>query len=91
MKIDFCNYYGHYAADKEMWDVDSGGEVGNFFISIADEKEFDNNRENHVYMGWEGHTKVEYQAGKLVPLSNNNIYATKKDDFYAEIFHRDIK
>ena len=44
-----------------------------------------------MYMGWEGHTKVEYQAGKLVPLSNNNIYATKKDDFYAEIFHRDIK
>ena len=36
-------------------------------------------------MGGEGHVEVEYQAGKLVLISNYNIVATNKYGFYAEL------
>ena len=41
-------------------------------------------------MGEEGHVEVKDQSGKLVLLSNENIYAMKKDNFYADIFQRGV-
>ena len=37
------------------------------------------------------HVEVEYQAGKFVPLSNENIDSMKEGDIYDDIFHRFIK
>ena len=37
------------------------------------------------------HVEVEYQAGKFVPLSNENIDSMKKDFFCTDIFQRGIK
>ena len=42
-------------------------------------------------MGGEGHVEVEYQAGGFVLISSENIDATKKDGFYADILQRGIK
>ena len=36
----------------------------------------------------EEHVEVEYQSGKFVQLSNEKNYATKNDDFYADILQR---
>ena len=90
-KIDFCNYDKKIVADEDKWEVDSDGEVGPFFDAIADEKEFDDGRESPVSMGGEGATEVKDQAGKFVPLSNNNINAMKKDQLYTEILQRGVK
>ena len=38
------------------------GELVPFFYAIADEKEFDNYRENPVSVGGEVHVEVEYQT-----------------------------
>ena len=59
--------------------------------AIADEKEFDDSRENHMYMGGEGHAEVEYQSGKLIKLLNSDIYAMKEDDLYYEILQILVK
>ena len=90
-KIDFCNYNENYAADKYKWEVDYDGEVSPFFDAIADEKEFNDVRENPVSMGGKGDLEAEDQAGKFVPLSNDKIDEMKKDDFYADILQREIK
>ena len=42
-------------------------------------------------MGGEGATEVKYQAGKSVPLSNNEINAMKKDQLYADYLQKGIK
>ena len=42
-------------------------------------------------MGGKGLVEVEDQSGKFVPLSNDNIYAMKKDELYDNILHRRIK
>ena len=42
-------------------------------------------------MGGEVHVEVKDQYGKFVIISNDNIDAIKKDDFYAGIFQRVIK
>ena len=42
-------------------------------------------------MGGEGTTDVKYRAGKFIPLSNEKIDATKKDQLYADILQRGIK
>ena len=60
--------------------------MGTFFGAIADKKEFDYDRENHVSMGGEGHVEVEDQAGDFVLLSNDKIDAMKKDYIYADFF-----
>ena len=62
-----------------------------FFDAIADEKEFNDDRENLVSTGGEGHVEVKNQAGKFVPLSNDKIDATKKANFYAALLQRGIK
>ena len=72
-------------ADEDKWGVDSDGGVGPFFDAIAYEKEFDDNRENPMSMGGEGHAEVEYQAGKLIELSNSDIHAMKKEIFYYKL------
>ena len=59
--------------------------------AIADEKEFDDSRENHMYMGGEGHAEVEHQAGKLIEISNSEIYAMKEEDLYHEILQILVK
>ena len=90
-KIDLYNYDENYVADQDKWEVDSDGEVGPFFGAIADEKEFDDDRENPVSKGGEGATEVKYQARKLITLSNDKIDAMKKDQLYADILQRGIK
>ena len=57
-KINSCNYDENDAADQDKWEVDSDGEVGPFFNTIADEKGFDNVRENTVSKGGEVHVEV---------------------------------
>ena len=42
-------------------------------------------------MGNERTTEVKYQAGKSVPLSNNEINAMKKDQLYADYLQKGIK
>ena len=42
-------------------------------------------------VGGEVHVEVEYQAGKFVPLSNENIYSMKKDYFCSDFFQKGIK
>ena len=66
--IYFCKYYTNYEEYKDKWEVDYDGDVGLFFYAIADEKEFDDSRDNLVSMVGEGHFEVEYQAGKFVLL-----------------------
>ena len=39
----------------------------------------------------EGHVEAEYQSGKFIPISYEKIDETKKDNLYADIFHRGIK
>ena len=56
-----------------------------FFGAIADENDFDNDRDDTVSMGEEGHVEVKDQGGEIVILSNDKIDATKEDSFYAEI------
>ena len=90
-EIAFCNYDENYDIDKDKWEVDSDGEVGPFSSTITDEKEFENDRDNPVLMGGGGHVGVEDQAGKLVPISNGNINAMNKENFYPEIFQRKIQ
>ena len=50
-KIDFCNCDENYNEDKYKWEVDYVGKFGTFFDDIADEKDFDDGRENPVSMG----------------------------------------
>ena len=78
-------------ADQDKWEVDSYGEIGPLFDSIVDEKYVEDNRENTVSTGGEGHADVEDQAWKSVPLSNNNIDETKKYQLYADILQIGIK
>ena len=42
-------------------------------------------------MGGQVTTTFKYKAGKSVPLPNKNIYAMKKDQFYADILQIWIK
>ena len=56
-KIYFSKYDENYEEDKDKWEVDSGGGVDPFFGAIADVKYFDNDRENPVFTGGEGHLK----------------------------------
>ena len=56
-----------------------------FFGAISDENDFDNDRDDTVSMGEEGHVEVKDQGGEIVILSNDKIDATKEDSFYAEI------
>ena len=58
---------------------------------IADEKEFEDVRQNPMYMGGEGHAEVEHQAGKLIEISNSEIYAMKEEDLYHEILQILVK
>ena len=58
--IYFCNYKKNDEEDGDKCEVDSDGDVGTFFDSIEDEKEFDYNRENPVSMEGEGHVEVKY-------------------------------
>ena len=56
-----------------------------FFGAIADKNDFDDDRDDTVSMGEEGHVEVKDQGGEIVILSNDKIDATKEDSFYAEI------
>ena len=67
-KIDLCNYNKNDDDDKFKWEVDYDGDVGTFFDAIAYEKEFDEDRENPVSMGGDGHVGVQDQAGKFIIL-----------------------
>ena len=42
-------------------------------------------------VGGQGHVEVKDQSGEFILLSNENIDAMRKDDFYAELFQRVIK
>ena len=88
---DFCNYDENDKEDKYKREVDCDVEVAPFLDAIANEKDFDDNRENPVYMVGEGNVEVEDQSGKFVPISNYKIDATEKDNFYDEIFQKGIK
>ena len=90
-EIYFYNYDENYKEDKDKWEFDSDGESGPLFDTIADDKEFDNYRENTVSMGGEINVEVEYQSRKFVILSNDKIDEIKKDGFYDEVLHRIIK
>ena len=90
-KIDFCIYDENDEADGDKWEVHYNREVGPFFGSIADDKEFDGDRENHVYMVGEENVKVKYQDGKFITLSSYKINAMKKNYLYGDIFQRCIK
>ena len=50
-KIDLCNYDENDEENKYKWEVDSDGDAYPFFDAIADEKKFENNRENPLSMG----------------------------------------
>ena len=50
-KIYFYNYDENYVEDTGKWGVGYDWVVGPFFFFIADEKEFDDDRENPVSMG----------------------------------------
>ena len=76
--------------DQDKWEVDSDVGVGPLFGGISDEKYFDDDRDNPVFMGWEGTTEVKYQVGKFVPLSNYKIDAINKYQLYTDILHRGI-
>ena len=77
--------------DQDKWEVDYDGEVGTFFNAIVDEKYFDDERGNPVYLQGEKAIEVEDQSGNFVPLLNYNIDAMKKDQFYADSLKRGIK
>ena len=66
--IDFWNYDENDAADEEKWEVYSDGGVGPFLNVIADDKEFDDDRDNPVSMGGKGQVEVEYQDWNFFPL-----------------------
>ena len=66
--IDLWNYNENDGSDKEKWEVYSEGVVGSFFNAISDDKYFEDDRDNPVYMGGERHAGVEDQAGKFVML-----------------------
>ena len=44
-----------------------------------------------MYIGGEGTTEVEYQYGKFVEISNDNIDAMNKGKLYSNIFQICIK
>ena len=90
-KIDFYNYDEYDVKYKEKWEIDCDGDVSPFFGAIAYEKKFDDDRDNHVSLGGKGHVGVKDQDRKSVLLSNYNIDAMKKDNFYAEILKIGIK
>ena len=75
-------------ADQDKGEVDSDGEVGPILYAIADEREFDNDRDNHVSMEGKGYNEVKYQSGRFVKLSNRDIDATKKYKFYSDRLQR---
>ena len=64
--IDLYNYDENNEEDKDKRKVDSDGHAGPFFDAIADEKEFDDDRENPVSMGGEAHAEVKDLYRKLV-------------------------
>ena len=64
---------------------DYDGEVGPFFGAIADEKEFDDKKENPLSTGGEGHSEIKDQAGNFFPLSNPGFDAMNKDQLYNEL------
>ena len=78
----------NYAADKEKWEVDYDGEVCTFLMPLHMRRILKIIKRKPMSMGEEKCVEVEYQAGRLVPLSNEKIDAMKKDYFYAEILHR---
>ena len=90
-KIYLCTYDVNDVSDQDKWEVDSGGGVGKILGVIADEKEFDNDRDNTVSMVEEVHAEVEDQDGRFVLVSNNKIDTMKKDQLCADILKIRIK
>ena len=66
-------------ADQENSYVDSDGEVGPFFSATTDENYFEDDIDNPVSMGGEGHDEVEDKSGKFVTLSNSGIDEMNRD------------
>ena len=50
-KINLCRYDENDVADQDKWEADDDGEVFPLLNNIAEEKEFDNERDNNVSMG----------------------------------------
>ena len=66
--IDLCNYDENDEEDKDKWEVYYDGGVVPLLDAITNEKGFDDDRENPVYMVGEGHVEVEVQSEKFVPI-----------------------
>ena len=64
-------------ADQDKWEVDPDGEVGPILDAISDEREYDDDIYNPVFMEGKGYNEVKYQSGKFVKLSNCDVDATK--------------
>ena len=75
-------------ADQDKGEVDSDGEVGPILDAIADEREFDDDRDNTVSMEGKGYNEVKDQSGKFVKISNRDIDAMKKYQLYADRLQR---
>ena len=57
------------------------------FFAIADEKEFEDVRDNPVSVGGEVHVEKEYQSGKFVTISNDKIDLSNEDNLCDKLIH----
>ena len=68
ISYSYAAYDENDEEDKDKWEVYYDGGVVPLLDAITNEKGFDDDRENPVYMVGEGHVEVEVQSEKFVPI-----------------------